>query len=739
MDSLLKIFKSLPSGSQTRFIIAGAFCYISIILCLVFLLFPKATFKFKLDDVALKDYIAPHDINFTNSVRTDALIKRARDTVKPVYLPASPDADANPQQLNQFLSTLKATDYSKNPNVDYFMSFASNKYWQKLNQAGFTEADLYSLLKLDKQTLDTFSSTLGERQRKPTVENVQNIDPSIVDQQIAPDLLKSFNENPELAGIAMKVLKAFVVSGKQVDEKATEAVRKQAEDLVAPIQETVRKDEIFLRKGEKLTVRQLDILSSLYEPESRKEARVRVRKISVMSCLVIAGFVIFFYFMGLMSRNPLSDSRLYYLLLMQVLVTILLGIAVSRLFPGEGLPYLLLIPLVTHAWITTYFISVEASILSTLFLGAFFAMVFNLTQNYMLTSMLTGSIASFLIKRDCRHEEIIRGSLALIIIGAFTIVAVNILLETETRRIFAYIQYDFFACIIAPFLMLGLSMIYVQIFNVVTRYHLIDLSDVNHSLIRQLQRKAPGSYHHSLIVGDIAEIAAESINANSLLVRVSCLYHDIGKIKMPHFYIENQAKGVNPHDRYPPSLSRLVVLSHVKDGIQMARKARLPKEIIDAIQQHQGTTLMKYFFRKALAQSNGEPVNEFEYRYEGPVPQNPETAIIALADSVEGAVRSLDEPTPHRIEATVNAIFEDRLLDGQFNECGLSISQLQTIKESLIDTLSGIYHSRIEYPDVKELRSQLEKKKSQEIESKSQSQAVADELEKLSTKEESDG
>jgi putative nucleotidyltransferase with HDIG domain len=723
-----------------RFIIGGVLCYIAIILCLVFLLFPKTTFKFKLDDVALKDYIAPHDINFNNSVRTDALKKHARDTVKPIYVQGSSDTVANPQYLNQFLISLKAAEYSRNPELDYFMIFASSEYWEKLNQAGFTEADLYLLLKLDKKSLDSFSSTLLEFYKKFTVENVQNADPSIIGQQIKQNLLRAFDENPELAGPAGKVLQAFLSSGKQVDEKATEIARKQAEDLVAPVMETIRKDEIFLRKGEKLSQRHLNILNSLYEPESRKEARVRIRKITVMSCLVIAGFAIFFYFMGLMSRNPLADTRLYYLFLVQVLVTILLGIVIVKLFPGDGLPYLLLIPLVTHAWIITYFISVEASILSTLFLGAFFAMVFNLTQNYMLTSVLTGSIASFLIKRDCRREDIIRGSLALIIIGAFTIIAVNILLESETRRIFAYLQYNFYACIIAPFLMLGLStIIYVQIFNVVTRYHLIDLSDVNHSLIRQLQRKAPGSYHHSLIVGDIAEIAAESINANSLLVRVSCLYHDIGKIKMPQFYIENQARGVNPHDRYPPSLSRLVVLSHVKDGIQMAKKARLPKEIIDAIQQHQGTTLMKYFFRKALAQSNGEPVDEFDYRYEGPVPQNPETAIIALADSVEGAVRSLDEPNPHRIEATVNAIFEDRLLDGQFNECGLSISQLQTVKESLIDTLSGIYHSRIEYPDVKELRSQLEKKKSQEIESQSKSQTVTDDLKKQSSKDESDG
>jgi len=509
--------------------------------------------------------------------------------------------------------------------------------------------------------------------------------------------------------ISEKIILAFIGPNSVVDEAATKKIKDAQFGRTQEIKDRVSKDEIFLRKGEVVNQRHIDIMKALYGIETKKESRERIKKLLTMSMLSLAGFLIFWYFMGRISSNPLKDLRLYYLFLSQTIVTIILGLFVTRLFSGEGLQYLLLVALLTNAWIVTYFISVETSLLSTLFQGAFLALAFNLDRTFLLSGMITGAVASFLIKRDCRHIDILRGTILIILIGSITILAVNLLMDESLKLIPSFLLYNLVACVVALVLMLGLTMIYVPMFNVITRYHLIDLSDINNPLIRQLRRNAPGSYHHSLIVGDLAEIAAESIGVNGLLARVATLYHDIGKAKMPHFFIENQAGKENPHDRYPPSLSRLVMLSHVKDGVHIAKKARLPKEIIDAIQQHHGTTLMSYFFNKALAQSDGNPIDEFDYRYEGPKPQYPEMVIIALADSAESAVRSLDEPTPHRIESTINSIFHQRLLDGQYDECGLSISELEKIKETIIETLSGIYHSRIDYPDVQELKSRLEK------------------------------
>lgn len=699
-----------------RFFAAALACYLSILAIISFLIFPKVESKFEVGGVAFKDYASPYELTFVNTIKTETLKSSARNAIQPVLITNEGVNNQYRINLANFLQTLergKVVDESlEGPfEEDFFKDISDQERNIHIQKTGLSDEEYKRLTQLSDAEIADFISQLTESQNRILARHISEANIDMIREDTANRLRATLHDKT-LVSIAGTILNSFSGINTFVDNDATENARIDAEERVEPIMETIHKDEIFLRNGEVINDRHLNILNTLYEPETRKAARARIRKIITMACLTLAAFVIYWYFLGILSRNPLVDLRLYYMFLLQAVVTIMLGYIIARLFPGVGLPYLLLIPLVTNAWIVTYFVSVEASLLSTLFIGAFFALSFSLDQTFLLSSMITGAISSFLIKRDCRHAEIIRGSLFLILIGTLSIISASVVFDEPLKKIYTHLQYNFYASIIAPFLMLGLSMIYVQVFNIITRYHLIDLSDVNRPLIRQLQRESPGSYHHSLMVGDIGEIAADAIGANGLLVRVACLYHDIGKAKMPHFYIENQSRGQNPHDRYPPSLSRLVVLSHVKDGVLMAKKARLPDEIIDAISQHHGTTMMKYFYRKALAQSNGNPIDEFDYRYDGPKPQYPEMAIIALADSAEGAVRSLDEPTPHRIETMIDELFYERLLDGQFDECGMSVSSLQIVKESLIETLSGIYHSRIEYPDVKELKSQFEKQKS---------------------------
>jgi cyclic-di-AMP phosphodiesterase PgpH len=217
--------------------------------------------------------------------------------------------------------------------------------------------------------------------------------------------------------------------------------------------------------------------------------------------------------------------------------------------------------------------------------------------------------------------------------------------------------------------------------------------------LKKLLTEAPGTYHHSVMVANLAESACEAIGANGLLARVGCYYHDVGKSKRPHFFIENQMNMENPHDRMKPETSKSIIIDHASDGASMLRKYKLPKEIVDIAEQHHGTTLLKYFYYKAKEQ--GKDVTEDEYRYPGPKPQTKETAIINIADSVEAAVRSKKSPTQEEIKQLVAAIVKDRLSDGQFNECDISLKELEKVKRSLCETLNGIYHPRIEYPELK--------------------------------------
>ncbi|WP_273483072.1 HD family phosphohydrolase [Desulforamulus ruminis] len=239
-------------------------------------------------------------------------------------------------------------------------------------------------------------------------------------------------------------------------------------------------------------------------------------------------------------------------------------------------------------------------------------------------------------------------------------------------------------------------------FGITSTVRLLELSNPNNPLLKQLMTDAPGSYHHSILVGNLAEAAAEVVGAEPLVVRVGAYYHDIGKIKRPFFFIENQLGGDNPHDKIAPSLSTLILTSHVKDGVELAREHKLPQPIIDIIEQHHGQSLVSYFYHKALEGDRNETVNEEDFRYEGPKPRTKEAAIVMLADNIEAAVRSLQNPTAGRVEGLVRKIIKDRLMDGQLDECNLTFKDLDAIANSFVRVLSGIFHTRIEYPDMKQ-------------------------------------
>src|SRR5436309_4741870 len=238
-----------------------------------------------------------------------------------------------------------------------------------------------------------------------------------------------------------------------------------------------------------------------------------------------------------------------------------------------------------------------------------------------------------------------------------------------------------------------------SLFGVLTDVRLLELSNLNNPLLSQLAASAPGSYNHSLIVGTLAEEAAKASGANGLFCRVAAFYHDVGKVKMPEYFIENLGGGGNPHERLAPSMSALVLASHVKEGARLAREYGLPQQIVDVIPQHHGTRVMTYFFEKAKkTAANGVHVNPDDFRYPGPKPQTREAAIFMLADSVEAAARTIDEPNAEKFRAMIRQISGRIILDGQFDECDLTFRDLDAIVEAFVRSLVSIYHHRVDYP-----------------------------------------
>jgi hypothetical protein len=264
--------------------------------------------------------------------------------------------------------------------------------------------------------------------------------------------------------------------------------------------------------------------------------------------------------------------------------------------------------------------------------------------------------------------------------------------------------------ILSAVLMIGALPYLESAFSITSMIKLLELSNPNQYLLKRLLLEAPGTYHHSLMVGNLAEASAEAIGANPLMVRAGALYHDIGKLKRPEYFVENQRGFENPHDKIAPVLSSLIITSHVKEGVELARESHLPQTIIDFIEQHHGTGLVKYFFGKALEEDREGNLSEESFRYEGPKPKSREVALVMLADAVEAAVRSLQEPSAKDIENMVRMLIRDKLNDGQLDLCELTFRDLDTIARSFCRVLEGVYHKRIEYPEtiVKEFEKRSE-------------------------------
>ncbi len=236
-------------------------------------------------------------------------------------------------------------------------------------------------------------------------------------------------------------------------------------------------------------------------------------------------------------------------------------------------------------------------------------------------------------------------------------------------------------------------------FGISTFMQLLELARPTHPLFRQLLIKAPGTYHHSIVVSNLAERAAQAIGADPLLVRVGSYYHDIGKITRPYFFAENQAEGENPHDRLDPKTSAQIIIAHTSDGLALARKYRLPERVCDFITEHHGRTYASYFYRQARQQNDGEPVPDAQYRYPGPRPQSRETAIVMLADSIEAVVRAKRPATQAETRDLVHKIITDRLINGELDECPLTLHDLDRVRAAFISVLQGVFHPRIDYPD----------------------------------------
>ena len=399
-------------------------------------------------------------------------------------------------------------------------------------------------------------------------------------------------------------------------------------------------------------------------------------------------------------RNYVRALGIAGLLLSMLLLAQLAGIGSGQVYLMGVAPAVLAAMILALAYDRRFALGV-ASILGIL-------ITFGLDQGVEFFMILqTGVITACLMLTDVRNRGKLIEVGGAVAIAMMAATAAAGAINMDPLRFIAYnCLYAGAAGLAVGFVMLGILPFIERTFRITTSMTLLELADASHPLLRRLAVEAPGTYSHSLNVATLAEAAAEAIGGNSLLCRVAAYYHDVGKINKADYFVENQGGGENRHLNLSPSVSLLIIIGHVKDGMELAREYNLPSSVLPFIQQHHGTTLVEYFYHRACTQKDGDQpaVSETQYRYPGPKPRSKETAIVMIADAVESATRAMSEPNHSRVETLVHELTMKRLLDGQLDECDLNMRDLDNIKRALVKTLLGIYHGRIAYPSTADLQ-----------------------------------
>jgi cyclic-di-AMP phosphodiesterase PgpH len=478
--------------------------------------------------------------------------------------------------------------------------------------------------------------------------------------------------------------------------KAQAAAAAAVEEVTKPY----RAGENTLAKaGEPIDSETLKLLKLEYDQQIvQRGFPARLRRTSATLGMYLAIYILCGFYIYAREPRALQDLLRFVSLVGLFVATVLLAQVVSQYLWGtEVIPLLLLGMTIAIAYQQEMALILAASVNLVIAI----CIGIEMHQSLVLMATVTGAI---LVLRQVRTRGKLLsvGSIAAVV-ALFTTVGVGTLQGQPAFELwkggFALALYSVFA----GTLMLVLLPAVERAFNVQTDLSLIELGDPAHPLLQELIRRAPGTYNHSITVASLAEAAAESIGARGLLVRVGAYFHDIGKMLKPGYFVENQVPGQNRHDSLVPAMSTLVIIAHVKDGADLARQNKLPDSIIDFIQQHHGTTLVEYFYRQANEKRSQDPdsaeVDESSFRYPGPKPQSREAGVLMLADAVESASRALKEPTPSRIENVVEELAMKRLLDGQFDESGLTLEEVRKVGESLVKSLTAVYHGRVKYPE----------------------------------------
>ncbi|MFN2270298.1 MAG: HD family phosphohydrolase [Anaerolineae bacterium] len=653
-------------------------------------LLPSEQVVIEAGGVAPRDISAPRRVSYESAILTADQEDRAAASVQPVY--TSPD-DALARQ--QFDCARQVLDYLGSVRADTLASPAQKRASIKATTdlADLSTDMIYNLLNLSDDGWNRVEHetlrVVGVAMRSEIREDRLN---EILEEDI-PDLI-SLDLSDEETVVAVALVQSFVVPNSFFDPQATADAREQARDEVGSVLRTFEAGQVIVWEGEIVEPLDIEVMDQL----GLRQLQTSWTDFAGAILLALLGTTLLFLYLARFQSEVLWSGQ--HLLLLVSLVSVFVLEEGLMLPGGEILRYLS--PAPAMAILAVAALGPHAGVASAFFLGGVAGIIADNSLEVVTYTALGGVVAALTLGRVERISALFRAGA----FAALTHVLVVLVFYLPQDPGVAHPSDMLVAGLagianggISASLALGGLFLIGPLFDVVTTMRLIELSRPDHPLLQQLLREAPATYHHSLMVASLAEQAAERIGADALLTRVGAYYHDVGKITRPYFFAENQVEGVNPHDRLDPRTSAEVIVSHVKDGIDMARRYRLPRRVRDFVPEHHGTSWVSFLYDKAVQLAGDTAsIDADDFRHQGPKPRSKETALVMLADGCEAAVRAIRPTSAEEVEEIVSRVFSDRISDAQLSECDLTLRDVEIAREAFISALKGVFHPRIQYP-----------------------------------------
>jgi len=683
-------------------------------------------YSYELGQIAQENVISAKDITYVNTKETERRIEEVRTRVPPVfdmYLLSERELTVT---VDTFFADLKSGNTEEYTIDELFensgLGLSRESFTDLIknsDERGYPEkaqALIYAVMQrgyssMEREQLDLFSGkgiiVKKIQESEITVEKVE------VEQIITADEMeRTLNEqingfdeqlNRQARASLRETVRLLMQPNLRFNAEESQKFLNEEINKVEPVLNTIKKGAIVIRRGEEINEENYPKLRAITLHTSRFNLKAIVGIGIILLLLLLLSVIL------LMDEGFADDLRNFNIYAGFTLFSIFYAylITLIKTLP-DYLIFGMLIPIAGITMTAEVLFKRKFSIVLATILPILFLLISGKDPYTFMFTMGSGLVAIYAVRFAEKRSDLLRASIYIIIANELLLTSIGFLMELSTREFLTLLIWGAGNGIVSVVLSLGIIPFFEVILNLPTNFRLIELSDLNTPIMKKMQIEAPGTYHHSINVANMAENAARAVKANALLVRVAALYHDIGKIPNAEYYVENNP-GESKHNYIKPSLSNSILKAHIKIGVEMAKEMKMPREVLSIVAQHHGTSLMKYFYHQALQDNPEGEIDKKDYHYQGPKPQNREAAIVMLADSVEAASRTLKNPSAARIDEFVQEIIEGKFREGQLNESTLTLRGLMKISIAFRRYITGVFHSRIEYPDDKDIEKKEEK------------------------------